>query len=157
IVCHPGTHAKWALIEEARVGSFVTAMTGELFDLLSKHSAVRSNADADDGDAVAAGGAAAGGGGALTARLFSARARVVGGGADPASPRSYLSGLLIGAEIAALARHFGVDDDGVISVLGAPDLCAHYQRALAQRGYRAAVSDGAEAALAGMSALVELG
>lgn len=157
IVCHPGTHAKWALIEEARVVSFVTAMTGELFDLLSKHSVLRSNADADDGDAFAAGVDAAGDGGALTTRLFSARARVVGGGADPASTRSYLSGLLIGAEIAALARHFGVDDDGVISVLGAPDLCAHYQRALAQRGYRAAVSDGAEAALAGMSALVELG
>lgn len=31
IVCHPGTHAKWVLIEDGRIVRFVTAMTGELF------------------------------------------------------------------------------------------------------------------------------
>ncbi|MBC7768197.1 MAG: 2-dehydro-3-deoxygalactonokinase [Phycisphaerales bacterium] len=157
IVCHPGTHAKWALIVDGRIEQFVTAMTGELFDVLSTHSVLGADEGEDDAKAFDAGVEAAGDGSALATRLFSTRARVVGGDAPASSSRSYLSGLLIGAEIAALAPHFGAAPESQIALLGAPALCAHYNRALAHRGFHSTVDDGADAALAGFNALVALG
>jgi 2-dehydro-3-deoxygalactonokinase len=85
VVCHPGTHAKWVLIEDSRIVRFVTAMTGELFAVLTRHSVLKSDAAADDMDTFDLGLAAAGEGDALAARLFTARARVAGGGADQAT------------------------------------------------------------------------
>src|SRR3982751_6789588 len=38
LVCHPGTHNKWALLRGRRIISFRTVMTGELFSLLKGHS-----------------------------------------------------------------------------------------------------------------------
>lgn len=34
----PGTHAKWAVVENNTITDFRTFMTGELFDVLSRHS-----------------------------------------------------------------------------------------------------------------------
>jgi 2-dehydro-3-deoxygalactonokinase len=62
LLCHPGTHAKWVLIEEGRIVRFVTAMTGELFAVLRQHSLLRSDAPADDDAAFDEGLAAAGAG-----------------------------------------------------------------------------------------------
>ena len=62
LLCHPGTHAKWVLIEDGRIVRFVTAMTGELFAVLSQHSLLKSDAPADDDAAFDAGLAAAGDG-----------------------------------------------------------------------------------------------
>ena len=38
LVCHPGTHNKWTVLHQARIQSFRTVMTGELFSLLKEHS-----------------------------------------------------------------------------------------------------------------------
>src|SRR3546814_18407720 len=38
LICHPGTHNKWVVVGNGRILSFRTAMTGELFGLLQKHS-----------------------------------------------------------------------------------------------------------------------
>ncbi len=38
LLCLPGTHTKWVLVENGQVKLFKTAMTGELFELLSRHS-----------------------------------------------------------------------------------------------------------------------
>ena len=38
LVCHPGTHNKWARLEGGRIARFTTVMTGELFNLLKGHS-----------------------------------------------------------------------------------------------------------------------
>src|SRR5262249_35103718 len=37
-LCLPGTHSKWVRVEEGRIRSFATAMTGELFAVLRRHS-----------------------------------------------------------------------------------------------------------------------
>jgi 2-dehydro-3-deoxygalactonokinase len=157
VVCHPGTHAKWAVIEDGRVVRFVTAMTGELYAVLSKHSVLKSDAPADDDAAFEAGLAAAGEGDALAARLFTARARVVGGGAEAASTPSYLSGLLIGAEAAAVPRLLGVDPGTPVALLGDAALCGLYAKALRRRGIPHEVFDGEAAALAGLFALYGMG
>jgi 2-dehydro-3-deoxygalactonokinase len=156
VLCHPGTHAKWALVEDGRLTRFVTAMTGELFAVLGRHSVLKSEAPPNHDSAFDAGVDAAGDGGALSSRLFTARSRVVAGGEDAVTTPSYLSGLLIGAEIAAVPRLLGVEGEPV-EVLGDPALCAWYCRALARRGVAAAVHDGEAAALSGLRALHQEG
>src|SRR5690606_24108933 len=37
LVCMPGTHSKWAMLEGTRIERFTTAMTGEMFELLKTH------------------------------------------------------------------------------------------------------------------------
>ncbi|WP_334162992.1 2-dehydro-3-deoxygalactonokinase [Phenylobacterium sp.] len=157
VICHPGTHAKWMLVEDGRLVRFVTAMTGELFAVLGKHSVLKSDAAADDTSAFDAGLAAAGEGDALAARLFTARSRVVGGGAPAESTPSYLSGLLIGAEVAATPRLLGVSPDEPVVLLGDEMLCRLYARALAGRGVAHETFDGEAAAVAGLFALYRLG
>jgi len=113
---------------------------------------LKSDAPADDEAAFDAGVTAAGAGDALAARLFSARARVVGGQADAASTPSYLSGLLIGAEVAAVPALLGAAPSEV-ALLGDPGLCARYARAVGRRGVDSQVFDGEAAAIAGLWAL----
>jgi 2-dehydro-3-deoxygalactonokinase len=151
IVCHPGTHAKWIEIIDGRVTRFVTAMTGELFAVLGKHSVLKTDAPADDGSAFDEGVAAAEDGTALATRLFSVRARVVSDGKPEASSASYLSGLLIGAEVASAPRLLDITADTPIALVGEPGLCRWYARALGERPYT--LHDGDKAALAGLRAL----
>lgn len=156
LVCHPGTHAKWVVVEDGRITRFVTAMTGELFSVLSKHSILRHDAPATDVAAFAAGVAAGGDGSALAARLFSARSRVAGGDATPESTPSYLSGLLIGAEVSSLPGLLGGTDAPLV-LLGDAALCALYRRALDARGAAVEVFDGKSAAIAGLLAIHRMG
>jgi len=152
LLCHPGTHAKWVLVEAGRIVRFVTAMTGELFAVLSRHSVLKSDAPATDEAAFDQGLAAAGNGDALAARLFTVRARVVGAAAPPESSPSYLSGLLIGAEVASVPRLLG-EPPRQVALLGDAALCARYRRALDRAGVEAEVFDGEAAAIAGLFAL----
>lgn len=153
VICLPGTHAKWALVEDGRIVRFVTAMTGELFHLLSHYGVLRTEALVDDLRAFRVGAEAAGDGGGLAARLFSARSRVVGASAPAAETASYLSGLLIGAEIAGVPELLGVKSPGPTVLIGEPSLCEWYLMAFEHRGLSASVYDGGKAALAGLSAL----
>jgi 2-dehydro-3-deoxygalactonokinase len=153
LICHPGTHAKWVRLSEGRIERFVTAMTGELFDVLRKYSVLQVRDSDDDEAAFDDGLAAAGDGGALASRLFTARARVVGGTMPAEAVKSYLSGLLIGAEVAGLPALLGAPPDEPVTLIGDPGLCRRYRRALEGRGRAVASYDGDEAALAGLKAL----
>ena len=155
LICHPGTHAKWVVIEDGRIVRFLTAMTGELFDVLRKHSVLRSDAPARSQAAFDLGLQAAGDGGALSARLFSVRTRVVASDMAPEAAPSYLSGLLIGSEVASLPPLLGLEPGSPVSLVGDPGLTLWYERALASAGYRVQVHDGDEAVLAGLRALHE--
>jgi 2-dehydro-3-deoxygalactonokinase len=153
LVCHPGTHAKWMVVEDGRLTAFVTAMTGELFAVLTQHSLLHSDAPPDDLAAFDEGLAAAGDGDALAARLFTARARVVGGGARAESTPSYVSGLLIGADVAATPRLLASPRDEPVVLLGDARLCGLYARALEGRGVHSETFDGEAAAVAGLFGL----
>src|SRR4051812_31127503 len=43
VVCLPGTHTKWAVITDGAVTQFQTALSGELFELLRRHSVLTRN------------------------------------------------------------------------------------------------------------------
>ncbi|WP_293902632.1 2-dehydro-3-deoxygalactonokinase [Phenylobacterium sp.] len=153
LICHPGTHAKWMAVDDGRLTAFVTAMTGELFGLLTAHGVLKTDAPADDMAAFDEGVAAAGEGDALAARLFTARARVVGKGKPAESTASYLSGLLIGADVAATSRLLDAGERDPVVLLGDVGLCGLYARALAARGVACEIHDGEAAVRAGLLAL----
>lgn len=155
LICHPGTHAKWARLSDGRIDRFVTAMTGELFEILRRHSVLQATeAEAEDDPAAFDQGLeAAGDGSALASRLFTARARVVGGDMRPEAVKSYLSGLLIGADVAATPVLLAPRPDEAVVLIGDLGLCARYRRALSARGVAVSVHDGDEAALSGLAAL----
>ena len=158
-LCLPGTHAKWVRLDGERLMGATTFMTGELYAVLSRHSVLRTEGEADDEAAFDAGLAAAGDGGALAARLFSTRARVVAA-TSPApadSSASYLSGLLIGAEVAAAPALAGLGPDEPVVLLGDPGLCRWYARALSRVGRAFEAFDGDRAVLAGLMALWRAG
>jgi len=157
LICHPGTHTKWMVVEDGRLTGFVTAMTGELFAVLGTHSVLRSDVAPDDLEAFDLGVVAAGEGAGLAARLFTARARVVGQGAPPESTSSYLSGLLIGADVAATPGLLGTGGFDTLSLLGDAHLCGLYDRALKARGQSAETFDGEAAAVAGLFSLHQMG
>ncbi len=106
LVCLPGTHSKWVQMAAGRVTGFSTAMTGELFALLSQSSVLRhSLGDArPSGDPASPGfisGVARGLArpGHLLTDLFGVRAAALLQGVQGAAAADALSGLLIGAEI----------------------------------------------------------
>ena len=46
-LCLPGTHSKWATVEHGRITTFHTAMTGELYAVLTQHSLLAALMDRD--------------------------------------------------------------------------------------------------------------
>jgi 2-dehydro-3-deoxygalactonokinase len=97
--------------------------------------------------------AAAGDGGALTARLFGLRGLTLRGGLPAASASAWLSGLLIGAEIAALWPMLHEPDDGRVVLIGEGALVGLYARALVARGAACEIATGEAPALAGLRAI----
>ncbi|MEG3175065.1 2-dehydro-3-deoxygalactonokinase [Sphingomonas sp. RB3P16] len=151
----PGTHSKWATIEDGRIVAFQTFFTGELFALLRDGStllrAAASGAidDADEAAGFAHGLARASEGERLIGALFEARSAQLIDARSPSWATGYLSGLLIGREIAELAPAPGE----TVSLIGDPRLAARYDRALAARGIAATLLDGDACALAGLALL----
>ena len=139
VICLPGTHGKWATVVNGAVTEFTTHMTGEVFDVLCKHSILgRLMAPAPEADTAWFGrglerSRSAGG---LLHHLFGARTLKLIDDVPAEVLRPYLSGLLIGHEVEAAAP------DGPVHLLGAPELVALYRLALERRGTMAHVLDG---------------
>jgi 2-dehydro-3-deoxygalactonokinase len=155
LLCQPGTHPKWLVVEDGRIVRFLSAFTGELFAVLSEHSILRNDGDTRDPVAFEAGLAAAAEGDALLNRLYTARSRVAGGAAGPESTGSYLSGLLIGAEVAATPRLLGLEGEPVV-LLGDRAACGRYAVALSRHGVATQHADGEAAVLAGLVSIARL-
>lgn len=153
VICLPGTHAKWVQVSAGEVISFQTFMTGEIFALLSQNSVLRHGMAGGDWDeqafeegvSVTLGQPAL-----LSAKLFSLRAAGLLHGMTPAQARSRLSGLLIGAELAA-AKPYWLGQRLVL--VGAKTLQLSYARALAAQGLQAEALDAAACTLAGLTEL----
>jgi 2-dehydro-3-deoxygalactonokinase len=134
----PGTHSKWVQLDEGRVVQLRTYMTGELFDLLSKHGTVAAAAGGATpvwDEAAFADGVKAAGHHALSHQIFSVRARVVCKDMPASSTTAYLSGLLIGTELKdVLQGRADTGPQGTFKLLGSPQLAAHYQTAAQHLG-----------------------
>ena len=155
LVCHPGTHNKWATLSGGQIIGFRTIMTGELFNLLSEHSILSDllAAEAQPDDAFAAGVDAGLSGAGLAAELFAVRARVLLGHASRADAPSFTSGLLIGSDVAIGLRDQSAGD---VIVMGRPELTRLYAAAISQAGRTAIELDGEQSFIAGCTRIAEL-
>ena len=154
VICLPGTHTKWAHVSAGEVISFRTFMTGEFFALLSKSSVLRhSLAKGWDDDAFAQ--AVSDGLSkpeAIASRFFSLRAESLLAGLDGASATARLSGILLGAELAA-ARPYWLGQR--VALIGNEKLSKHYETALGLQGVASETADATEVTLAGLLAAFE--
>lgn len=156
VICLPGTHTKWAQISAGEVVSFQTYMTGEMFALLSQASVLRHSLAGEGFDEAAFDRALEEGLNRpekLAARLFAIRADDLLIQTSPEANRARLSGLLIGAELAA-AKPYWLGTD--IAIIGADNLAAPYARALAAQGASATRTDAERMTLAGLTAAYQL-
>jgi 2-dehydro-3-deoxygalactonokinase len=159
LVALPGTHTKWARLENGRIVDFFTSMSGEIFDRLTAKGLLASivAGEAADGP-VFLRGVAAGRARQLSlgTLLFGARAHVVRGLLPKADAASYIRGLLIGAEIADAQSVYPTVGDAVIPLIGNRALCHLYASALAAAGASGELIDARAACLRGFRALHEL-
>ncbi len=152
----PGTHSKWVSIADGTIRDFQTVMTGELFDLFAHKSFLRHSVAQETGDLAAAPDFALGvrrtvsEGLPFLAALFSVRARALLADAKPDDNLAYLSGLIIGGEIAAAEASGRLAAGTALRVIGSKSLGRAYARALAIAGRDARVLDGDALALAGL-------
>lgn len=153
LLCLPGTHAKWVLLEQGRVRHFQTALSGELFALLREHSVLVRGTDClspSVGPAFVLGLDRAMGGAALTHLLFEARSRRLLDGLSPQDALSMLSGLIIGSDVAGGLTGLGDGLDGPVILVGGPALTDAYAAALSRAGRDAVRLDGDALALSGL-------
>lgn len=103
----PGTHSKHIQIEAGQIVDFSTYMTGELFEVLARHSVLRASvspgAESSAGEEASRQDFLAGVRTAkalgLAQALFRTRTRAVLGSVPPGQNAEFLSGVLIGAEL----------------------------------------------------------
>ncbi len=108
-LCLPGTHSKWVSLVDGNIAEFSTYMTGEMFNILCEHSVLRYSVESFEWNNRAYTNG-------VTASLdapedllnscFRLRAESLLNDMGAGDARSYLSGLLIGAEIASTKRYW---------------------------------------------------
>ena len=148
----PGTHTKWVRLEDGAVQSFRTVMTGELFSLLAKQSTLRLTVGSegwDDAAFVVAVQMTANAPETLTGELFGLRSMALVGDMAPDVGRARLSGMLIGAELAATRDYW---DDTTVRILGGAALSDLYAKAIAAVWGECDVLDGERLTLMGLTA-----
>jgi 2-dehydro-3-deoxygalactonokinase len=160
VLCLPGTHTKWVSLKDGVIEHFLTAISGEMFDLILRHSVLVNYKEKVD----VAGGPAFRRAlektkiypdAELTHLLFEVRSGQLVGELKQAEAADFLSGLIIGQDVSGMRRFFRKDleeSKGVV-VISTPQLGALYTEALRARDIGVRTMDGDEASVAGLSAL----
>ncbi len=163
VLCMPGTHTKWVSLKNGVIEHFLTAVSGELYDILHKHSVLVNSIEATD----AIGGPAFKSAleqtklypdAELIHLLFAVRSRQLEGGLKRRDAAAYLSGLIIGQDVSGAKRFFRADLEEAksVDVIATPRLGELYVEALKTRGAAVHTIDGDTASLSGLSALYEV-
>ncbi len=157
VVILPGTHSKWATVAGGAIIDFQTYLTGEMFDLLAHKSFLRHSVKEGERELSTLPGFETGvrrtvrEGLPFLAAIFSVRARQLLDNVALEDNLAYLSGLVIGGEIAA-AREAGRLASGMaLRVVGTRSLARAYSRALDIAGYQAEGLDGGGLVVAGLA------
>jgi 2-dehydro-3-deoxygalactonokinase len=139
----PGTHAKWVVVRGDQIERFHTFMTGEIFAALRDHTILGRtmvSSDRPDTEAFLRGVniAREKGQAGLLATVFSTRTLGLTGQLKSEQQPDYLSGLLIGHELAGLNAMLAQQQTGLaghsLRLIGNEALCERYRLALTQFG-----------------------
>ena len=138
----PGTHSKWITTAGDRLIRYATYVTGEVFAALKNHTILgRLMQDGpDDEEAFATGvRAALSDPAGFLHRIFSARSLALFGEIQPGSIASYLSGQVIGTEVAHAIRDNPRDAE--YAVLASPGIGGRYVKAIGIAGLKVRYGD----------------
>lgn len=137
----PGTHCKWVQADRQQISDFRTVMTGELHHLLLRHSLVGAGIpeQVSAPDAFNAGLERGLHSPDILPQLFEVRAAHVLGSLPREQVSEFLSGLLIGAEVATMSAHF---HDRQVTLVAGEALADRYQQALGAIGRQTTVVSG---------------
>jgi len=137
----PGSHSKWVTVEGGQLSRFQTFMTGEVYQALLGHTILGRTAVTSESFNAAAferglrvARSSEGQAGPLST-MFSSRTLVLTGELNGAAQADYLSGLLIGHELAAMTSVLQVPPSQPIVLIGNSTLCARYLWALEHCGF----------------------
>lgn len=138
----PGTHSKWIDVEKEEITNFATYVTGETFAVMKAHSILgrlMAN-DVDDEHAFLKGiDRAFADPAGLLHNLFSARSLALYQELSPEKISSYLSGLIIGAEVGhAVSMR---DSTQYYMVLASAGIGGKYMTAMKHAGLRVSMGD----------------
>ena len=141
IICLPGTHTKWVRVADGKIQVFKTALTGELFDLLSHSSVlIQQRSDTFDFNTYEQGVrfTLESGSGSFSHGLFSVRSKQLFGELSPEHSQAYLSGILIGSDVRAAlkATEWSLKPGTQISVIGAKLVSNCFAKALQLAGMK---------------------
>jgi len=143
IVLLPGTHSKWVRVQQGCITHFDTFMTGEVFAALKGHTILgRTMAFSESfaAEAFARGlqvAASAQGVNGVLSTIFSTRTLGLEGQLSAQQQADYLSGLLIGHEVHAMASQLAQCQplaELPIWLIGSEALCDRYVSALQAAG-----------------------
>jgi 2-dehydro-3-deoxygalactonokinase len=154
LVCHPGTHNKWALLRGGSIHEFRTVMTGELFSLLKEHSILADflHDTVEPNEAFRKAARYAIFHERLPSDLFGVRAGVLLGKMRKEDAASYTSGLLIGTDVRiGLSPPMGAE----IVIMGRSDLTRLYAAAITEAGRQSIELDGEQCFLAGIQQIAK--
>lgn len=131
----PGTHSKWVRVADGEIVDFATYMTGEIFAALKWHTilgTLMKDGNFAEGAFVAGVKAGFADASKLLHSLFHVRTLPLMGKISEDATADYMSGLLIGAEIAAAKGE--EENVGMITIVGRSDLSDRYETALRTMG-----------------------
>jgi 2-dehydro-3-deoxygalactonokinase len=161
VVALPGTHTKWALLDEGRLTMFHTSVSGELYAVLRDHS-ILARAGAGAGDIETETSVEGFERGLARSRerealplshlLFEVRSRQLLDGAPRHEALAFLSGLIVGQDVEGAMRLLR-DELRVaqaVTVIGSSQLTHLYRIALNDRNLEARTVDAAEATIWGL-------
>lgn len=154
LLCLPGTHSKWVRVSDGRITDFTTSMTGEVYDVLRKHTILGrtmvhegTTSSGVDREAFLRGVKRSQGEGGLLHHVFGVRSLALMEEVKQEDSASYLSGLLIGHEVRS-----SMPPGAHVRLVGTASLCSLYQLAIEASGGSAKVEDE-DAAARGLSAI----
>ena len=150
VLCLPGTHTKWAKVRDGKVIYFKTLMTGELYSLLARHSVLRHSVVADAWDDGAFEAGVVDGVWSpenLTARLFGVRASGLLSEQAQGVGNARISGLLIGAELAATRDLWS---SAPVAIIGDGQMADGYRKAMISMGCEPSQHEAEAMTLAGL-------
>ena len=151
VICLPGTHAKWVLVENSQVMHFQTFLTGELYALLAKQSVLRHSINTDQWDEQAFATALKQSidmPQSISAKLFSLRAEALLNDLNAGSANAALSGYLIGLELAS-SKHLWEGQQ--IIIIGESTLAQRYTQALNLCGITSDLQNSEQLTLQGLA------
>jgi 2-dehydro-3-deoxygalactonokinase len=150
VVCFPGTHTKWIQLHDRRITSFITCMTGELYEALQTSTILKrtmsSNGPFDEG-AFLRGVERSRDSGGLLHHLFGVRTLTLMNQLEESAAPSYLSGILIGHEVGS-----AMPTPTHVHLVGDAGLCSYYALAIKACGGSATIEDE-DAAARGLAAI----